>query len=47
MRDTERTKPEILDLQREIRDRRKLGQPTAAVVEALREMEKEVKRNEL
>lgn len=43
MRDTERTKPEILDLQREIRDRRKLGQPTAAVVEALREMEKEAR----
>lgn len=47
MNDTVRNKLEILDLQREIRDRRKLGQPTAALVEALREMEKEVKRNEL
>lgn len=47
MNDTVKTNQTITDLQREIRDRRKLGQPTAAVVEALREMEKEVKRNEL
>lgn len=46
MNDTARTKPEILDLQREIRDRRKLGQPTAAMVEALREMEKGKKIND-
>lgn len=34
------TNQTITDLQREIRDRRKLGQPTAAFVETLREMEK-------
>lgn len=42
----EATLPAPHALQREIRDRRKLGQPTSAVVETLREMEKEVKRNE-
>ena len=31
----------ITDLQREIRDQRELGQPTAAVVKSLQEMEKE------
>lgn len=40
------TNQTIADLQREIRDRRKLGQPTSAVVEALREMEKGKKNGE-
>lgn len=35
------TNQTITDLQREIRDRRELGQPTAAVVKSLQEMEKE------